>query len=262
MVTTDIRYDARRGRVRLRATALPVGSLLTRTFYRPANRLRAGLVRGGEVLVTSLAMARYVDDYEYTAGLDGFWTIEAYNSLTPTGPANVLYSSGEVKVTPPLSEGWLKFVASPFLNKRVLVVGWGDIERDPRTALYQIQDRPDPIAVSSVHSSRKVTVRLRADTIADRDALDASLAAGAPAFLHMPSGALLPSLYCSIGHVAIARGKSQRSTRTYFTVDLVEIAAPPPSIYGIADTWSTLRTENATWTAVGVAYDTWVSVVG
>lgn len=261
-MSTDIRYDARRGRVRLRATDLPVGSVLARVFYRPAHRLRAQLVRGGEVGVTSGAMIRYVDDYEYAAGLDGYWTIEAYSTPQPSSPAHVTWTSGEVKITPPLAEAWLKIVPAPYLNRRILVVGWSDIEREPRTTLYEVRDRADPIAVSSVHSSRKLSIRLCTETLAERDALDASLSAGFPAFLHMPAGAILPSLYCSIGRVRIQRPRAARSHRSYFEVELTEVAPPPPSIVGIADTWATVAAEHTSWSMVGEVHETWRAVMG
>ncbi len=246
-------YDARRGRVRVNAFGLPATAIRAVVDSRQHGNYQFSLVRGGKVGVVAGSFAKQVDDYEFVSGVPMDYRIRAYASAE--GTTDVVVAQAVVTQSQVLDEVWIKYIASPSLNTKVALIGWGDISRASRTALYDVKGRSDPIAVTDVHSSRRVEVQLRTATVDDGDALDHALSSGAPLFLHVPITVALPSLYAVAGDYSYTR-PSARSVARHWSLPLTEIAAPPPSVTGSAVTCQTILDGYGTCADVLAAFAT------
>lgn len=254
-----LRYDARRGRVRV--DGLGFDPSITRAVVeaRPAGAARFAPVRGGSVAVTAGRFARVVDDYEFTANRRTTYRVSGYAGPLEAGgpPVQTALADRDDE----LAQAWLKFIAAPFLNLPITLTDWDAIERQARTEEFEVKGRAEPVVVTDMHSSRRTSVQLLAADDDERDRLDHALSQGAPAFLHVPTSAPLPSMYCALGTYTWSR-ITRRAHRYLFNVALVEVAAPPPSVVGAAVTWQTLLDECATWQDVLATYATWQEVLG
>lgn len=253
-------YDERRGRVRINALGLDPAAIRAVVNSRPRGQGRWSPVRGGKVAIDANgSFARIVDDYEFAAGLDVDYQIVVYASAedvpdTIMGQAYATLSAIEPEV-------WLKFIAKPALNRRVTLTGWDSVGRQNRNAAFTVRGRPDPIVVTDVHSSRTTTINVRTESIQEGEALEAALSSGYPAFLHTPQGLALPTMYVAIGDIEYRRPSSYSHARAW-TIDLTEVAAPPPSVFGPPTTWADIIAAYPTWRDLMNAFPTWRDVMG
>lgn len=163
-------------------------------------------------------------------------------------------------VIPNLAYVWLKFPASPYLNRRVILTDWAEFERTSRIGNFSIVSRRDALAVTDFASPRTVTVSLWAESDAEIAALDLVLSVGGVMYLHVPGNVQLRSGYFSIGTYTYLR-PSHDSRKAAFTVPLTEVMQPDLAIVGNECTWATLLTNWGTWADVGVANATWTAVL-
>jgi hypothetical protein len=240
-------YDPRRGRVRIDAVGLSASVLRVVVYSRPRGRSRWTEVRGGKVAVnTSLArLARKVDDYEFVAGVPMQYRVVALASAENQPDVIVQQHVVDADRVAP-DEVWIKFIAAPASNRRVILHDWSDISHEARNVLHQVRGRPDPIAVTDVHSAGSMTVEVITTSRADREALRSSLRQGAPVFFQTPDSIECPSMYAVVGSFSVRR-LSRESVRSMFTIPLTEVAAPPPSVVGVAVTWASLVERYASW---------------
>lgn len=252
-------YDPRRGRVRVFGSGWPPAAVRTVTYHRQVGTSRWTEVRGGRVPVTGGEFARIVDDYEYTASAAMEYRVVGLSSPENTTDVVVQEKIITVDLTA-VRDTWLKFIASPHRNLPIQLVGWSEIERPARLALYEVKGRRDPIAVTDVHGARRVTIELRTTTTADGDALDEALSAGFPALLHLPSGIALSSMYCVVGDYQWSR-PARRSLIRRWSVQITEVSPPPPSIVGVGRTWQTILDQYASWGELLDTFGTWQEVV-
>lgn len=253
-LAVTLEYDDARGRIRVEGEDFAGTVAGARVSWR---RVAGGgqwfPVRGGVVPVVSGLMARPVDDYEFPAGEDIEYLVEGLDA------GGAVVESAQVTRTAVGDRVWLKIVAAPASNRPVTLAGWSPIKRQSRSATYDVGGRSDPVVVSDVHSSRIVTITLVTHTHEETDALDDALDQGQPIFLQVPKGVGLPTLYASVGdyeHVPL----STRSVRSRWTIPLVEVAPPPPSVYGTFETWATVLDEYDTWADLLAAEATWREV--
>lgn len=254
----QIGYDERRGRVRVSAFGLPSTTTRAVVESRPHGLGRYATVRGGKVAVSAGAFSRTVDDYEFAAGEAIDYRITAYAS--PEGAADVITGQAYVTQAAIAPEVWLKFIANPVHNQRVTLADWGDISRPSRATFYDVIGAREPVAVTDVHGSRRVTISLRTATVAEGDALDEALSLGAPLFLHTPVTIALPSLYAVAGDFSYTR-PAKSSTVRLWTLPLTEISPPPSSVVGATTTWQAILDAYPTWNDVIAAFPTWADVV-
>lgn len=251
-------YDARRGRNRLSAFGLPATGLRAVVEARRHGSNTWQQVRGGKVAVVAGAFERTVDDYEFTAGKPNTYRIRVLS--TPQNVPEVTIATAQATL-PAVNPGtWLKFIAQPALNQQVQLVDWSAITRPSRVALYDVQGRSDPVAVTDVHGSRRVTVTLRTSDTTEAERLDTALAQGRPLFLHVPDDVALPSLYAVAQDYASDRPSKLTAVRLW-QIALAEVAAPPPSVVGAAVTWQSILDAYASWQDVLDAFPTWQDVV-
>lgn len=247
----SLAYDGDRGRITV--DAFTFAAVVTQARVR-RRRVAGGQwedVRGGTVAVVSGLLARAVEDYEFPAGVPIEYRIEG---LTDGGQ---VAQAATVRTTAAAGEVWLKFIANPALNRPIVLINdpW-QIERESRTGLFDVQNRSDPIVVSDVHSSRRVSIRIKAEDQAEADALDAALSLGIPCYLQVPPEVPLPTMYASIGSYRMSRPTWQ-SRRWIFEVPLTEVAAPPAAVTGAFATWSTVLARYTTWEQVAAEVGSW-----
>jgi hypothetical protein len=247
-------YDEQRGRVRVDASNMAPAAIRAVVESRVLGTTRWRVVRGGKVAASAGRFLRPVDDYEYVSGADTQYRITALSSAE-NQPDAVVHSK-ILTVTDIPQVSWVKFIAAPYLNKRVDLSGWGPVTRKSKNATFSVRGRPDPIGVTDVHDARQVTVRFITHTIAARDALDSALAAGAPLFFQTPTSVACPSIYATAGDYGW-ESLTRRSERAEFTVPLTEVGAPPPSIVGSGLTWATVTASYGSWAELPDTFGSW-----
>lgn len=157
-------------------------------------------------------------------------------------------------ITPTLDGVWLKFIRRPFLN--TLVQPWGDLRwtRRSRNGVFDVVGRSLRVSVSDVRLSREGTLNLKTTTVADYERLDLVLSGGDPIFLHTPANSPLPTMYADVGDV---EEDSPVPGTFFFTLPLIEVAAPAADIVGATATYQTIVNNYATYQAVLSAFATY-----
>ena len=239
----SLEFDPTRGRVRLEAFTFPAEVAAMRVRSRTVGGAWAP-VRGGIVSVLDGHALRPVDDYEYAAGHVTDYLIEGIDE------GGTVLASAQVSRDGAADRPWLKVIADPASNRRIVLLDEVvRISRPSRQALYDVQGRSDPVVVSDVAGSRRFTVRLVATGDADADALEATLALGAPVYLQVPPGGPIPSVYASIGDVQRERTR-RGGTRWIFTLPVTEVAPPPATVAGSFATYARVLADHASYDAL------------
>jgi len=250
----SLEWDEDKGRNRLSAFRFDIDATVSARVSR--RRVLGGaweLVRGGNVDVVNGYMVRPVDDYEFPSGVDLDYRIQG---VTVTGSVT---QTATVRRQSIADSVWIKFITSPALNQRLEFMGRGEVTRASRTAVYDVVGRSDPVVVSDVHSSRRMTIRCKAETAAQAAALDHALRTGLPCYLQVPENLNAPSMYAAIGDYS-HEPPTLKSRRNIFTISLIEVAAPPPTIVSPGATWAQLLADFATWEDVMAAVPTWMDI--
>lgn len=161
-------------------------------------------------------------------------------------------------ITPTLGGVWLKFIARPFLN--TLVQPWGDIEwqRKSRNGVFDVVGRSFRVSVSDVRLSREGPLSLKTESVQDYERLDLVLAGGDPVFLHTPADHPLPTMYADVGDVSIV---APVPGTYFFTLPLIQVAAPDAEIVGATSTYQTVINNYTSYSAVLVAFATYAAVL-
>jgi hypothetical protein len=241
-------FDPVLSRVRLSGTALDGAA--TALFERSANGIRWTTVRGGTDVAVSGADTAALDDYEFSPGVVNHYRVTAGVDVFTT------------TTTPDQGTVWFKSITRPWLNRAVSVVSHGDITSQARNGVFPILGRTYPIAVTDVRLARQWDMVVKADQLADADALDLVFASGDPLFVQVPAtGALstIPGGYVVVGDVKRSRYGTV-STRRWFDLPMTEVAPPGPDVVGSTSTWETLVAEFGTWADVLAEFGTWAEV--
>lgn len=250
----SLEFDAARGRVRIDAFTFASNVVSVRVRRRKVAGGQFEDVRGGMVAVLSGFMLRPIDDYEFPSGVDSEYLIEGLG-----GTGGVLQSA-RVRRVAGSDPVWLKFIGNSSLNRTLTLIGWSDIERDSRAGVFDVQNRSDPIVVSDVHSSRRFTIEVKAETSADIDALDQALSLGYPCFFQVPPTVPLPTVYAAIGKYSWK--PARQSKRGFFSIPLTEIAAPTASaVIEAPRTWQEVLNTYPSWEQMASAVPNWRALV-
>lgn len=210
---------------------------------RSTDQVRWSTVRGGAA-VTVAGDAVSLDDYEFVADVPNYYRV-----------------AGEVaSITPTLGGVWLKSVARPFLNRRVVVQDYGDVERPARAGVFDVIGRSSPVAVSDVRGSRRWNLTVLTSTPPSAGDIDMLLASGDPLFIHVPAGCDVPGGYVSVGDT-VQRRPARRSVRRLFELPCVEVAAPGPDVVGATSNWQTVLNTYGTWADLLAAHPTWADLL-
>lgn len=238
-------FDPILSRVRLAADTLTGIGLAT--FERSLNQIQWTTVRGG-TSVTVAGNAASLDDYEFVPGVTNYYRVNA--------PSSSFYTDD---IAPAQAGVWFKSITRPFLNRAVEVVNYSDISRPGRNGIFDVIGRSFPVAVTDVRGSRRWTYELVTQTTTDADALELVFASGDPLYVQTDGENDIPSGYVVVQDMARSRWGHQ-SQRRYFSLPVVEVAAPSADIVGTTGTWETLLAEFGSWNAVLAEFGTWLEV--
>jgi len=249
-------YDGRRGRVRVKAVGLSSNVVRVVVWHRPVGTGRWTEVRGGRVAVIAGAFQRPVDDYEYRGGADMEYRIQALAS--PENSPDDIVQTKILTVTGIPDVFWLKFIASPYLNRRVKFHKFSDVGRQAKNSTFSVRGRKGPVQITDVHDGRAMSIQLVTFTTEERDGLDEALSSGAPILFQAPNSHACPTMYAVVGDYSW-RPLSALEERFHalFTIPLTEADAPPPSIVGVGLTWATIVTQYGTWQELADTVDSW-----
>lgn len=252
-MAVTLTYDSQLSRVRVSADAL--GAIATYAVVdRTYNGVLYTTLRGGSTAaVTSEELTFPIDDYEFVDGQAATYRVRSYDA------SDVLQTAQTATITPALDSVWLKFIARPYLNRRVTLNDWSDIERDARNGVFPVVGRIDPIAITDLHTSRTFTIALLTQTLDEASDLDLALSVGFPLYLHAPSDCGVPTVYAVAGSFNQKR-TSRRGVRRLFEIPLTEVGAPGPDVVGSAGSWQTLLNNYGTWQDVLEDFPAWDDV--
>jgi hypothetical protein len=161
---------------------------------------------------------------------------------------------------PTIDRVWLKSPARPFLNRKVTVVGFSEIDRPGRGADFDVVGRSYPVAVTDVRGSRRFALELYTATADDAKTMDFVLASGDVLFVHRPAGCAVPGGYVLVGDTSERRTRERGISRV-FTLPCVEVVPPGPDVGGAEGTWASVLAAYATWADVLAAFPTWADLL-
>lgn len=251
-------YDPTLSRVQLVATTW--GATVTYAIverFEGATLTNGDVVRGGSHYEVSTGETLRLDDYEFTPGVLNTYRVTAYNAAD----APLVTYTYTATVTPAMDEIWLKSIARPFLNRPITVVDFSEVALPNRGGTFQVLGRRAEVAVTEVRGSRRYSLQVKADTLQDADALELALSFGDVALVHVPEGCVVPrSIYAAVGDVSIGRPPKHDSAVRYFTIPLVEVAAPAAELVGATATYDGLAVAFATYDDLAAALPTYLDV--
>lgn len=236
---------------------LPVAAGTYIRIDRSVGGVRWETLRGAEALTPdALNGSVQADDYEFEPG-----ALTTYRARLFSAVDVVVFTHTDT-ITPDIDGVWLKSVARPYLNRKVIVQDYGDVSRKARAGIFAVAGRTMPVVVSEVTSSRDWQMSLLTRSLDDAHALDLLFASGDIVQVQAPSDCDVPSGYVSVGDSSKSRvSRSLRDDRRLFSVGVTECARPGPDIVGSTATWAALLADFGTWNAVLANFPTWQDVL-
>lgn len=207
-------------------------------------------------LRTTVAGAK-LDDYEFTADVENHYRATYYDV------DEVQVAQDTVDITPLLDSVWLKSVARPFLNMKLLKCGVADgqIGRRGRGGVFDVIGRTNPVAVSDVRSGIEFTLRGATATFAEAKALDYMLISGDILFIQAPSTSRVPTIHAFCGDSSRQLKGPAASEISAWLMPMTEVAQPGAFIIGVLVTYRTVLHRYATYSAVLAAHATYASLL-
>lgn len=175
----------------------------------------------------------------------------------------------EGSLTPDLQgEVWLKSVKYPFLNRAVDCPDYDAITRAFRGAIFQVQGRSVPIAVSDLQQSRQFTLTVVTHTLEEARDFDLTIAANPLFFLHVPAEgpvgcearvSAVPGGYIKI--LDTTQSRIFKGSQVYtWSLPCVVVAKPDPQIIGTTLTWGTVLNRYGSWEQLIASNPTWMEL--
>lgn len=136
-------------------------------------------------------------------------------------------------------------------------------EQAANSATFNINNQPNPVAVSKVRSSITSTLTLVTRTFPDRDRLDVLLAPGSPLLFQAPDEYGVPDRFMSIGNESKGRVlPDHRFPLRVFSLPHTTVSAPGGFMQGaVGARWADMCNRYATWSAVTAAGLTWTQIL-
>ncbi|MGW3992226.1 hypothetical protein ACWEF6_01945 [Amycolatopsis sp. NPDC004772] len=176
-------------------------------------------------------------------------------SIVVQFPAVAYAGQETASITPTLTSAWFKVPARPSLNTPVTISWDGTISRPSRAGLFEVLGRTEPVAVTDVQGSRRLTLTFITQSVEEANDLDRRLSSGEPVLIQAPTpNASVPTLYAILGDITQTR-PANTAKRRYFTIPLTEVAAPGSTVYADTYTYADVVADYATYADViaGVA---------
>lgn len=163
-------------------------------------------------------------------------------------------------IVPNMTATWLKIPEAPYLNRKVIFIGWTDQLRTARTSTYTVLSKLHAGAYLNVAAPYTCTIHLWAETDDEVRALDLTLALAGVVYLHVPPTCAFKTLYAVVGTYRYEK-PAHRSHKADFTVPLTEVDPPDIAVVGNTVTWATLINRYGSWQDVVNANATWNDVL-
>lgn len=196
----------------------------------------------------------------------------AYRQYFGPIEANVIPQSAEATASvTPIQEGvWLKSLTYPLFNRELECVDWQELERDSRTAFFDIKGRHEILGIADVGSSASFDLTFISRSKAENRAIVALLTYGGLMLLQPPGDDEdedCPIAFSGIPEGYVMVGGSTQSRTVYgkpiwlWTVQFTRVA--PSDAAGIlpaAITWVQLWDligPEGTWETVWATWPTW-----
>lgn len=250
-------FDAVNSRVVLNGTAL--GAAVSATmFSRPQGSTQWEVVRGANFLTVTAGVTTTVYDYEFPA----FDDINVNVEYVMTDNLAV-QSNTDTEVCTIANQAWLKFPGFPFLNLRLDVLEYSDIQRQTRGQLLNTVATKLPMAMQEYMGSRSFSFVHRTTTWEQARSLDLCMAQGALAFFHCDASGMggLPSLYCVAAAVVTQHRGRRYGEHRRWQISIDEVAKPSSWYSGSIGTWQSVLNSYGTWTLEMAANATWADLL-
>ncbi|MFI5561502.1 hypothetical protein ACIA2T_19665 [Amycolatopsis japonica] len=164
-------------------------------------------------------------------------------------------------ITPALDSIWLKNPSRPSLNTKICVTDVSDITRPSRVGVFEVIGRTMPVAVTDVQGSRRLTLTITTTDLGAAADMDARLSSGEPVFIQTPStDHAVPTMYAVLGDVVQSK-RTFNGERRFFTLPLVEVAAPGSIVTGDTILWLDVPATYGTWADVIAAKTSWSNLM-
>lgn len=162
-----------------------------------------------------------------------------------------------------VSVPWLTSpAAAAFRSTPIRVVSDVEWTYDPRTYLFDVIDRADPVFTFYKRSTRKGRITLAYESTAERDAILSALAPGVPVLVRYPPACShMGGGYYGAGDVRVYP-LAPGSTQGTIEIDYGIVAMPPGESAARAGwAWSDVVAAYPTWSAVVGAFGSWSDLV-
>jgi hypothetical protein len=248
-------YDSVLSRIRLSGTALNVASTYMIVERSTDNFITSTFVRGGAHAPISGGVGK-IDDYEFPAGVPLWYRVTAYDVT------NVLRATFITTITQDLDSDWIKVPAAPFLNRAIVVNDISEITKPARQGISEIINRSNPVVVSDIRSSKRLTLFLYTFDANEESDLDYLLSSGEVIFIHLPlANKCMPGGYYTVGDVGWVAAGSKSKPKRKWTLPLIGAAPPGSDVVGSSYSWQSVINDYASWTAVVVGNATWSALL-
>lgn len=209
-------------------------------------------------------------DRIFARGFKG--TTLAYRQYFGPIEANLIPQSAEATASvTPIQEGvWLKSITYPLFNRELECVDWQELERDSRTAFFDIKGRHEILGIADVGSSASFDLTFISRSKAENRAIVALLTYGGLMLLQPPGDDEdedCPTAFSGVPEGYVMVGGSTQSRTVYgkpiwlWTVQFTRVA--PSDAAGILPTtitwvqlWDLIGPEG-TWETVWATWQTW-----
>ena len=226
---------------------------------------------------TAPANTTSVQPYVQMAGTPAAGVLLRMFSAAVTNAAGSATSGGVT--VPSLSSCWLKDPLRPGNNVRVDLafdpnpqctptegVFFQSMDAEQRAAnasTFNVNNQVLPLVVSKMRGGVTSMLTLVSRTFADRDRLNAALAAGSPLLFQVPDEYGVPDQYLSVAATTVSRVlPDHRFPIRVFQLPYAAVAAPGGPMQGtVGARWQDTCNRYATWNAVTSAGLTWTQVL-
>ncbi|MFG3710124.1 hypothetical protein [Micromonospora sp. NPDC047730] len=250
-------YDERLSRVQLYGFGLPA-TATSATIERSTNGVRWTTVRGASRLVPSPELLVTVDDFEFSADVLNLYRVRAFNG------SGTQVATASVEITPTIGGVWLKSIARPFLNRRVDVRDFSDVQRPSRSGVFDVIGRSFPVAVTDVRASKRWTLDVYVRTAEETSDLALLLASGDILFVQVPATgrlSVVPSGYVAAGDTVERLLPTHDLSLRVVSMPLTEVAAPAADVVGATSNWQTVLNSYSTWEELLSAHFSWENLL-
>jgi hypothetical protein len=154
----------------------------------------------GDGMTATTGAAVTIHDYEAPNGTTVTYRARAYNTATPSWSAWTTSTRSWSS-----DDWWLKHPTKPSLNLVVRLRSYPGYSVEPNQGVFRPLGSSDPVVVADVRGPVTGEVTVMTNTLAERTALESTLALQVPMLLQGPVAAQIPERWITIGQQSSSR---------------------------------------------------------